>query len=278
MKKTLLSLTLLFASSVVAHAQWTTSASNVYTTTPANNVIIGGTTPITVNASAGLFPSVISKLNIVTGQSVAPFSDLVTLSHASLTADAVQRQIGLVFKLSNENNPGESDKMGGMIVESNNVWANTPSLSLVTANTRRLTIDAGGNIGIGTISPHNSLDVNGTIHSKSVLIDLNGWNDYVFKRDYRLLPLSEVKTYIDQHQHLPEIPSEHEMIKNGLNISEMNKLLMKKVEELTLYAIENERMDRARDQQAAAKDKLLASLQQQINELKGKQTHHPRKK
>jgi hypothetical protein len=99
-------------------------------------------------------------------------------------------------------------------------------------------INSNGNVGIGVINPQNKLDVNGTIHSKSVLIDLNGWSDYVFKQGYPLRPLSEVKAYIDQNQHLPEIPSEQEMEKNGLNVSEMNKLLVKKVEELTLYLIE----------------------------------------
>ncbi|WP_121811054.1 hypothetical protein [Mucilaginibacter kameinonensis] len=138
-------------------------------------------------------------------------------------------------------------------------------------NTEAMRILYNGNVGIGISHPQNRLDVNGTIHSKSVLIDLNGWGDYVFKKDYRLPLLSEVKTYIDQNQHLPEIPSEKEMVKNGLDVSEMNKLLMKKVEELTLYAIENERKDKE-------KDKLLASLQQQINDLKGKQIHRPRKK
>jgi hypothetical protein len=95
-----------------------------------------------------------------------------------------------------------------------------------------------GNLGIGLTNPQNKLDVNGTIHSKSVLIDLNGWNDYVFKNDYKIRSLSEVKEYIEQNQHLPEIPSEQEMVKNGLNVADMNKLLLKKVEELTLYLIE----------------------------------------
>ena len=110
-----------------------------------------------------------------------------------------------------------------------------------------------GNVGIGQTNPQNKLDVNGTIHSKAVTIDLNGWSDYVFRNDYQLRPLSEVKNYIDQNQHLPEVPSAQEMIKKGLDVSEMNKLLMKKVEELTLYLIEQ--------------NKRIDSQQQQINTL-----------
>lgn len=117
-----------------------------------------------------------------------------------------------------------------------------------------------GNIGIGIINPQNKLDVNGTIHSKAVNIDLNGWNDYVFKKDYQLRPLSEVKAYIDQNQHLPEIPSEQEMVKKGLDVGEMNKLLMKKVEELTLYLIE-------KDQQVKEQNKRIDDQQKQINKL-----------
>jgi len=117
-----------------------------------------------------------------------------------------------------------------------------------------LTLNSSGNVGIGTTTPDQMLSVNGTIHSKAVVVDLNGWPDYVFKKDYSLLPLSEVKNYIDQNQHLPDMPSEQEMIKNGLNVSEMNKLLTKKVEELTLYLIE--------------KDKKDVDQQKEIDELK----------
>jgi len=146
-------------------------------------------------------------------------------------------------------------------------WGGTMPPSSTTAGIYPLVINAG-NVGIGIASPQNKLDVNGTIHSKSVLVDLNGWGDYVFKPAYQLPALSDVKSYIDKNQHLPEIPSEREMIKNGLDVSEMNKLLIKKVEELTLYAIENERKDKERE---AAKDKLLTSLQEQINLLKQQQ-------
>jgi len=239
--KRLILITILFVSiSNYLFAQWNTNGNDIYNSN-SGNVVVGATTPTAINASSTLFPSMIPKFNVVTGTGTGAYTDLVVFNHPGVNVDAVQRQIGLLLKLSYENTVGESNKMGGMILESNLGYGNIPLLSLVTANARRLTVDYYGNIGIGTTTPQNKLDVNGTIHSKAMLIDLNGWNDYVFKKDYRLLPLSEVKTYIDQHQHLPEIPSEQEMIKNGLDVSEMNKLLMKKVEELTLYLIENQK-------------------------------------
>lgn len=104
----------------------------------------------------------------------------------------------------------------------------------------------GGNVGIGTTDPGSyKLAVNGTIHSKAVIIDLVGWPDYVFKKDYKLMPLTQVKSYIDQNQHLPEMPADKEVEAKGLDVGEMNKLLTKKVEELTLYLIEqNKRIEK----------------------------------
>jgi len=115
-------------------------------------------------------------------------------------------------------------------------------------------ITSTGNVSIGTTDPGiYKFGVNGTIHSKAVVVDLNGWTDYVFKPTYNLRPLSEVKTYIDKNHHLPDIPSEKEVVEKGLDLGIMNKLLTKKVEELTLYLIE--------------KDKMINKQQEQINHL-----------
>jgi hypothetical protein len=97
----------------------------------------------------------------------------------------------------------------------------------------------GGRVGIGTKDPDAKLAVKGKIHAEEVLVDLNVRGpDYVFEKDYNLLPLAEVENYIIQNKHLPEVPAAKEMKKNGVNLGEMNMLLLKKVEELTLYVIE----------------------------------------
>ena len=96
-----------------------------------------------------------------------------------------------------------------------------------------------GNIGIGTTTPDAKLAVKGTVHANEVKVDLNvPGPDYVFADNYQLPTLNELKTYIDQHKHLPEVPSAKEMEANGINLGEMNMLLLKKIEELTLYQIE----------------------------------------
>jgi len=99
-----------------------------------------------------------------------------------------------------------------------------------------------GNVGIGTTNPNQKLTVNGTIYGKEVKVDLSvPGPDYVFANNYQLQPLNELKTYIDQNKHLPEVPSAAAMEANGINLGEMNMLLLKKVEELTLYIIEQEK-------------------------------------
>lgn len=124
-----------------------------------------------------------------------------------------------------------------------------------------------GNVGIGITSPKELLDVNGTIHSKEVRVDLNGWSDYVLKPDYQLPALSEVKAFINQNQHLPDIPSEKILVRDGLNLGEMNKLLTKKIEELTLYLIEKEEQINKLDKKQQTQTEINLKLQKQLNSI-----------
>jgi hypothetical protein len=97
---------------------------------------------------------------------------------------------------------------------------------------------SNGNVGIGITNPGNKLDVNGTIRAKEVKVE-TGWADFVFNDDYHLKPLSEVNTFIKENKHLPEIPSAAEVKENeGVNVGEMQIKLLQKIEELTLYVIQ----------------------------------------
>lgn len=97
-----------------------------------------------------------------------------------------------------------------------------------------------GNVGIGLSNPDEKLTVKGKIHTQEVRVDMLGplVPDYVFANDYKLKSLDQVEAYIKQNSHLPEIPSAKDIEKNGLMLAEMNMSLLKKIEELTLYAIE----------------------------------------
>jgi len=78
----------------------------------------------------------------------------------------------------------------------------------------------------------------GALKVKSLRVTLTDWSDYVFDPAYRLRPLDEVEDYVQQHHHLPDIPSAAEVEEKGVDVGEMNKLLLQKVEELTLYVID----------------------------------------
>ncbi|MCX6248506.1 MAG: hypothetical protein NTW10_12335 [Bacteroidetes bacterium] len=94
-----------------------------------------------------------------------------------------------------------------------------------------------GNVGIGTKNPQSKLAVNGKVTAKEFEATLDGFPDYVLKKDYSLRSLPELEAYIEKNFHLPEIPSENEVKQNGLNLGNMDAALLKKVEELTLYVI-----------------------------------------
>ena len=145
----------------------------------------------------------------------------------------------------------------------------------------RMHIDQYGKIGVGTVNPSSEFDVNGTISSHNLLtsgsigigtvntegykLAVNGiirakeikvesdWADFVFKKDYKLPTLKEVETHINENGTLPGIPSEVEVKANGVNLAETNALLLQKIEELTLYTIQQQ--------------KILDNQQKQIEEL-----------
>ena len=115
----------------------------------------------------------------------------------------------------------------------------------------------GGKVGIGTDNPQTLLAVNGTITSKEVKVTLDGWSDFVFKNDYKLKNLNEVETFITENKHLPNVPTEKEVKENGVNLGEMNKILLEKVEELTLYMIEqNKRIENLEKENKDIRNKL----------------------
>ncbi|MFT5103000.1 MAG: hypothetical protein ACI86C_000651 [Candidatus Latescibacterota bacterium] len=110
-----------------------------------------------------------------------------------------------------------------------------------------------GKIGIGTTSPDELLTVKGKIHTQEVLVDLNGAvaPDYVFenyfhgasklKPDYTFPSLASVSKFVEQHHHLPNVPSAATLEKEGLSLKQMNLILLQKIEELTLYTIEQQK-------------------------------------
>ncbi len=99
-----------------------------------------------------------------------------------------------------------------------------------------------GKVSINTLSDPGdyTLAVNGKIRAKEIKVDTD-WADYVFATDYRLKTLEEIESFIKENKHLPEIPTAQDVEKGGVDLGEMNMLLLKKVEELTLYIINQQK-------------------------------------
>ncbi|MBV7533583.1 hypothetical protein [Chitinophaga sp. sic0106] len=119
----------------------------------------------------------------------------------------------------------------------------------------------GGNVGIGTAAPDSKLAVKGTITAQKVKVTATGWADYVFEDTYKLPTLTELAAYLKEHKHLPEMPSAADIEKNQLDVGENQTILVKKVEELTLYILQlNERL--------SEQNKLLMQQAGELNALK----------
>ena len=148
---------------------------------------------------------------------------------------------------------GTDTGMNGLLFQTADPAASAQNLTYST----KMAIALNGNIGIGIINPANKLDVNGTIHSKEVKVDMNGWSDFVFKKEYNLPTLEEVEKHINEKGHLKDIPSEEEVLKNGISLGEMNTKLLQKIEEMTLYIIEMKKENEKQNKKILSLEKIM---------------------
>jgi hypothetical protein len=134
---------------------------------------------------------------------------------------------------------------------------------------RIVVCDANGNLYYkdaastfnGTLN--SDLAVNGTVSAQKMLISQTGrWPDYVFNKQYHLPSLTEIESFINQNNHLPGIPSAAEVEKKGIDVASNQAALLKKIEELTLYAIEQEKKLQKQSEEIAELRKMVISNSQ----------------
>jgi len=126
----------------------------------------------------------------------------------------------------------------------------------------------GGNVGIGTNDTKGyKLGVNGKIVATEVVVKYyNQWPDYVFEPTYPLMPLSELQQFVQTHQHLPDMPPAQQVAETGMPVGEMNALLLKKVEELTLYVLQQEEAMKQQQKNMEQQQKEIELLKQKLQD------------
>lgn len=172
------------------------------------------------------------------------------------------QQFGGAIQIFDNNNPTTSGLLnlqtwtGGSSIDAS-VAGNSQAGLLINffcgSNTYINTGNLGGEVFLGKShigNPLNSssshfndalLTVNGKIVSKSMFVTQQNWADFVFENDYKIPTLTEIESYYKTNKHLPNIPSAKEVAENGIDLGEMNKLLLQKIEELTILMVQQEK-------------------------------------
>lgn len=195
------------------------------------NVSIGDTDP--AGASLKVFRTqlpVFEVSNSISKLQLGVVYSSWQLANESQPGDIVFRPIsnnghhGMIFYLPNNNSDGNSYFAFGD--NANNLWMK--------------------------INNDKTLRVNGTIYATKIYVKTDVWSDFVFENDYKLKSLEEIEIFIKNNKHLPDVPSANQVIEQGINIADMNVILLKKIEELTLLMIEQ--------------NKIIKDLQSKVNE------------
>ena len=220
-------------------------------TTGSFNVMLGYQTGVTTNANANTFIGHGSGYTNVTGYGntyLGFFSGFNATGHSNVF-------IG--------NGAGKNETGSNKLVISNSdtstpiIYGDFSAAKVGIGGINTFPTTAGG-VNVSAYS----LFVKGGILTEEVRVNLqSGWADYVFAYDYKLRPLAEVEKYIAENGHLPNVPSAKQVKKEGIELGDMARIQQEKIEELTLYAI-------AQDKQITEQNKKLEQQQKEIDELK----------
>jgi len=248
MKKIFLSIIMVLAVTTLFAQEWLNNGTNIYTNTglfPSSNVGIKTTTPtqdLHIYESNG-------PANILL-QSNYNEAGNKTLGSVNVTHTPTGDQFFFALRKWN----GVNEMVQSCYIASTSTWAGFSSFNYSTrqfelkdgvadvlySNTGNTYFNNNGGVGIGVTSLGTGVkfQVAGKIKVQEVEVALTPWPDYVFQPDYKLKPLEEVESFIFDNKHLPDVPSQEDVEANGLNLGQMNGILLQKIEELTLYMIE----------------------------------------
>ncbi len=237
----------LFISAYSASAQWSTNGSNVYYN--GGNVGIGTSTP---SSALNIYSPSTAYLNIE-----SPYSGTGSPAYNISAINLKNTTTGDLLYIGLRKRQGAHDMVQSVYDASTSTWREFIYFNFGTRkyemragvadaefkNTGNILFNNTGALGIGTgttvIPVGTKLAVNGKVLATEVQVALvANWADYVFDEDYNLKPLSEIENFIKENKHLPDVPSANQIAKNGVNLGEMDAILLQKIEELTLYMID----------------------------------------
>jgi hypothetical protein len=212
------------------------------------------------NVSIGSFTS-IAKLNVIGDQMIHGAQPLLFFRPQSgATTSQIRFQLtdgSNEFGITHFSNRLTLGRMVGLTVANDLIVASDGNIGIgTTAPNAKLHVSSNVMIGTGTPTAGYALSVNGKVISEEVRVEADVWPDYVFENDYALIPLTQLEHFINTNKHLPNIPAANQVQKEGIALGDMNKRLLEKIEELTLYIIQQE--------------KKLNAIQQQVDSLQSK--------
>lgn len=206
--------------------------------------------------------------NVGVGTS-SPINKLQVIGDISANTSSATTNNGVSINGGNTNIAGSANvnrlRFGGNDANSNYFTIQGVS------NVDYLTVN-NGNIGIGTIDTKGyKLAVNGSaVFTKVVVKPYAAWPDYVFESSYSLMPLDSLENFLAINRHLPGVPKAEEVIKNGIDLAENQKILLQKIEELTLYIIQENKTIEAQNLKIILLEQQIKILQQLIEKLSNK--------
>lgn len=267
----------LLMTSLLSYSQWPTNGTHIYNSNT-GNVGIGTTNPeekLHVNGNSrfngvGWFARNSNGANsnaLYLGQlqgSDNPSVQIMTSDDGGVNrAVWLSNRWGHALRFQRQSPIGNKNifEIGG-VESSDHYW----SLYSLDGSTQKINFSAEGisyiqnSLAIGTTNDHGyKLAVNGNILAQKLRITQTGWPDYVFHQNYKLSSLQYIEAFIKRNNHLPGVPSAKEVEQKGLDVGDNQAMLLQKIEELTLYLIEQ--------------NKKLEALQKEVRQLKNKKSH-----